>query len=272
MRFFYIFLLTCLGAPIYSSGQISWTFGGGVIQGAINTNQLNSFAESFNDYHKGVGFKPLNDFKPKMNSLFFSTGFRYFPSEKKSGITYSVLYRFNKYKQKNETTLLQGSGYDINYWAPYHDFLFELGYSIKDRVSLSAVLGLAINFHTIEIWKVYANGDRSMGNENNLPGHYVGLSTPLEYGLSAGIKLNKILIPIRITHSRSFLNVMGTEDEFGVFIDYTKEYKWRSKELPLDYKKWSNERVPPIDNGINSGALYGLRISVGIEYQLNLSK
>lgn len=257
-----ICLLTLITSASYS--QHRFILGIGKSQNTIKTGELNSFASTFNEYHQGNGFIPLSDFKPKMQPLNFSGGYRYM---KNNGFSLGMIYMYSKDQQDNSTTLISKTGYDFHYSAKNHDFMFEIGYNIGGVITINGLGSLGIRNNTMQIWKVYANGNRSFGYENDLPGHYQTLTTHLDVGGSVGLKLWHFYIPLRVTYGMPIFS-----DGSSGFIDYDTQ-RFRSNELPKDYIKWATKPMEyDSKNIISQNEFTGMRIHLGIEFMIPLGK
>lgn len=262
MKLLLSIVLVALSLESQAQSAISVGFTG--TRNTINTTELNTFVESFNEYHKGDGFVPMKPFVKGMYAPGFNFGWRYLDFEK-SSFYINMMMMFSWDSQKTNTTLIQKSGYDFTYRSSNIDFLFELGYSIKSRVLIGAVAGLGISDESMEIWKIYANGDRSITNENDLPGYYQGSAYPISYGAVVSLRLGKFLIPFRVMHaSKAFSNTVARVG----FTDYSNSSRYRSTDLPLDYGKWAheNQSVAGIDNYVDANIRTGWRFQIGVEY------
>lgn len=262
MKKIYLILLLLQFTVGSAYSQHHFILGVGKSRNNIKTDELNSFANTFNDYHKGNGFIPLNNFKPTMEPLNFSGGYRYM---KNNGFSLGFIYMYSKDKQDNSTTLISKTGYDFNYSAKNHDFIFEMGYNIGGLITINALGSLDMRFNNMQIWKVYANGDRSMGYENDLPGHYQTLTTHLDVGGSIGLKLWKFYIPLRVTYGMPLFS-----DGSSGFIDYDTK-RFRNNEIPKDYRPWAEKPMEyDSENIISQNQFVGIRVHLGIEFMIPL--
>ncbi|WP_461485787.1 hypothetical protein, partial [Pedobacter sp.] len=165
------------------------------------------------------------------------------------------------------TTLALKSGYDFNYRAKNHDFIFELGYNIGGVLSINGVFGMGIRGNAMEVWKVYANGDRSFGYENDITGHYKTNSFTMDYGGSVGLKLWKFYVPIRVTYGSALFNKGES-----VLMDYSTN-RYRINEFPHDFKQWIGSNTTYDEtNSIGQNEFVGMKISVGLEFMIPLGK
>lgn len=241
--------------------QTNISIGANWVNTGLQTEELNSFVTTFNQYHQGTGFVPLKDFKSNLNAPSFNIRFQMLPF--KNFLNWDLYFAYSWDKQSNTTTLIQKSKYDFLYRSRNYDFYTEIGYNIQDRIILNAVLGLGVSQEYIEIWKVYTNGDRSITNENDLPGYYTGMAFPMSFGAGVTGKFNNFLIPLKITYAfpvfRSFGNLP--------FSDGSNVNKYRANNIPIDYHDWVV--FPPkngTENSVGADFRNGLRYQIGVEY------
>ena len=121
-KIFYTFLLQLCCFGTYAQHHLILGLSG--TQHQIKTGELNNFANTFNSYYQGNGFKPLNDFKANMQDVGFTAGYRLMRS---NSFSLAMLYMFSKNAQDNSTTLIQKSGYEFNYKAKKPRFYFRDG-------------------------------------------------------------------------------------------------------------------------------------------------
>lgn len=261
-KLYFLFILYLLGFCSFAQHHLIVGVNG--TQHDIKTAKLNNFVSTFNSYYQANGFVPLTDFSSKMRGLGFSTGYRLMGKE---GFNLGMIYMFSKNGQDNSTTLATKSGYDFNYRAKNHDFIFELGYNIGGLFTINGVFGMGIRGNAMEVWKVYANGDRSFGYENDITGHYKTNSFTMDYGGSVGLKLWKFYVPIRVTYGSALFNKGES-----VLMDYSTN-RYRSNEFPHDFKQWINSNTTYDEtNSIGQNEFVGMKISVGLEFMIPLGK
>lgn len=260
-KLYHFLLLICITTSSYA--QHHFILGVGKSRNNIKTDELNSFTSTFNDYHKGNGFVPLNNFKATMEPLNFSGGYRYM---KDNGFSLGMIYMYSKKTQQNQTTLMSKTGYEFNYKGYSNDFIFELGYSIGGIITINALGSLGISNNHMQIWKVYANGDKSLGAENDLPGHYKAVTTHADLGGSIGLKLWKFYFPLRVTYGMPVFS----KGELGM-TDFDRTHRYRNNEMPKDYKQWATNAMDyDPDNFISGDQFTGIRIHLGVEFMIPL--
>ena len=257
-----IFILSCILFNQYVHAQHKIIFGAVAGMNTFKTKELNSFIHSFNDYFEAPNFVPFKDFKGNMHSISGKVGYRYMPSE---GLSFGIHYAFGKGKNSNHSTLAVKSGYELLHQIKRNDFWFEIGRSQR-FFNLSGVLGINRASNTIQIWKVYANGDKSMGYEDDLNGNYMLDAYSLDIGGSLGINVWRFHVPIQVTYGLPFFT------KGNVFVDHDT-YRFRSNELPKDYGKWRQDYDKYDEtNSIGNKELVGLRLQVGLEFMIPFGK
>lgn len=262
-KIYYTFLLQLCCIGTYAQHHLVLGLSG--TQHQIKTGELNNFVSTFNDYYQANGFKPLSDFKANMQGIGFSAGYRLTAP---NSFSLAMLYMFSKNAQDNHTTLALKSGYELNYRAKNHDFIFELGYNIGGLVILNGVFGIGMRSNTMQVWKVYANGDKSLGYENDINGHYQTPSFTMDYGGSIGLKLWRFYIPVRVTYGST---MFGKNSE-SILTDFDTN-RYRSNEFPKDYKLWLSSNTSYDEtNSIGQNEFVGMKISVGVEFMIPLGK
>lgn len=185
----------------------------------------------------------------------------------KKGFNLAMIYMYSKNGYDNHSTLAQKSGYELNYKAKNHDFIFEMGYNIGGLVVINGIFGMGIRTNSIDMWKVYANGDKSFGYENDITGHYKAPSFTTDLGGSIGLKLWKFYIPLRVTYGTALFS-----SSESVLTDFDTN-RYRSSEFPNDFKQWINSNTTYDENNkIGQKEFVGMKISVGLEFMIPLGK
>lgn len=262
MRKKIIFILSYIMLFQQAYAQHKIIFGAGAGMNTFKTNELNTFIHSFNDYFEAPNFVPFKDFKGSMQSISGKVGYRYLPLQ---GLSFGMHYAFGRGKNSNHSTLDVKSGYELLHNIKRNDFWFEVGRSER-FFNLSGILGINKATNTIQIWKVYANGDKSMGYEDDLNGNYVIDAHSLDIGGSLGLKIWRVNVPIQVTYGVPFFT------KGNVFVDHDT-YRLRSNELPKDYGKWRQDYDKYDEtNSIGNKELVGLRLQIGLEFMIPLGK
>lgn len=260
-----------LSFPGYAQKDLSpgFSIGFNVLRTNIHTEPLNQFAHSFNAYHQGSGFVSFKDFKNSLWAPGFNLRIRGIQLANSVALDASFMYSWDK--QSNSTTLVQKSGYDLFYKSRNLDFYGDLGYDIKGYVVVGASLGIGMGFQAIEIWKTYPNGDRSITNENDLPGHYVGMAAPISGGVFVMPRLlqGRILVPVRLSYAIPLLKNNGLH-----FSDFSNHNRFRDNQIPLDYDEWVINKPEIHHSGrfLQADLRLGWRFQIGVEYVLNFKK
>jgi hypothetical protein len=257
-----ILITYCICCFYFANAQHKIIVGGGTALNSFKTTELNSFIHSFNAYFDAPNFVPFDEFNSKMQSISGKIGYRYFPY---SGLTFGMHYAFGKGQNSNHSTLAVKSGYELLHKVKRNDFGFEVGRNQR-FFNLSGLMGINSATHAIQIWKVYANGDKSMGYEDDLNGNYVVDAYNLDIGGSLGLKLWHFYVPIQVTYGLPFFT------KGNVFVDHDT-YRFRSNELPNNYGKWRQDYDKYDEtNSIGNKDLVGLRVQVGLEFMIPLGK
>lgn len=267
-----LLILTCIVVFMYveSQAQHGISVGISAVRTSIHTEQMNTFFQEFNKYHDGAAFVPFKDFRSSVISPGFTGGWRF--QKEGGGFSGSMLLMYGWDKQDDyNTKLIQNSGYELIYKSRNTDFILELGYNIKDRVFIHFVTGAGYSDESIAIWKVYANGDKTMTNENDLPGHYESSTGHLSFGGSLGIKIGKVYIPFRVTYAMPFMGAFTDAYEALPFMDHSNIHKWRASEIPTNYELWvrdlpgfAQESVNK-QNTVHGDFRIGWRFQIGVE-------
>lgn len=227
---------------------------------------LNSFMDSYNSYYS-VGMKDPFDHFGSLPSWGMGYGVDlinwnlggggiYF----RSGIlishakTSSSAKIWNNYS--NEIIL------KMNDWRVPFDF----GVNIKGVASLFLASDFTFRKTELEMWTIYPDGSRSIGNEFDINGVYTALHPIFNLGVGAAFRVWKLTIPVRLTYGFNLFNEVRVP-----LTDYDAN-EYRSNDFPRDFSLWLNSLVGANpENVVYKDEITGMHFSIGIKYLFDVT-
>ena len=225
----------------------------GFERAAYDTESLDLFTDTYNDYYAQRQDTPFEYVDPALVRPVFGASIRY-----ADGLYASGAYQFGRASQTRESDLgALDQRYDLT--VTDHTVLTELGFA-TGPLYVAGVVGGVFRFETLDYRTVYADGSESRGNELLPTGRYTGTTPHLDAGVAVGLTLGRVVVPVRVTVPvMSFGGAPMTDPDLSAFRTY----------FPADWDRYLQDGGGLDDgNAITDDAFMGMRVSVGVELRL----
>jgi hypothetical protein len=244
--------------------------------------ELNASIESYNavlppmlgqtpDVFWEKPMKPYTGTMPLRGRL-FSYQLRYM-SEKSGGLSATFGIRVGKASALERNSWSQyAAGDRWNLWVKDVAVTMEVGMTLGKKVFWN-ILSTETVFRNTHLTSrsVWADGSTSMGYDHwlyleyqGINGHYQAPMIGLDLGTSAGLRLGRFMVPMRIGY------MFPVFDESQAMVDYSLDSRYRQNSLPKDFAEYNLDTMGAgADlNAIGQNTFRGLRFSFGLEYSL----
>jgi hypothetical protein len=265
------FSLAALGGALSVVGQSPYALGPvlgfGYGFNGFNTEGLNTFVRTHNNYLPSAVKQPFNDYGfSSMRGFYGAAGMRFMRRDKGGGV-WGVFYQWGSARHRNSSHFTNGRGRELDLRFSTHDVMVEGGFQIKGIAFLEALVGMMIRKVGLYSHILYADGSRSLGTEYDLNGYYHVTEAAPYVGGAIGFRIWHFFFPLRIMYSFSVFGHEASLTDFDVM-------RFRQTEFPRDVgvfiqdvmgEKFETNRVPQSD-------FNGLRVQFGVEFMMPLFK
>lgn len=245
-------------------------------------DELNAAIESYNavlptmqgqtsDAFWETPMKPFTGAMP-LRGRIFSYQLRYM-SEKSGGLSATFGIRSGKASALERNSWSRyAAGDRWNLWAKDVAVTMEVGITLGKKAFWN-ILSTETVFRNTHLTSrsVWADGSTSMGYDHwlypqyeGINGHYQAPTIGLDLGTSVGLRLGRVLVPVRVGY------MFPVFDESQAMVDYSLDSRYRQNSLPKDFAEYNLDTMGAgADlNAIGQNTFRGLRFSFGLEYSL----
>ena len=259
MRIFY-FVTAVLCFSISLRAQL--TIGVGYELDGFDTEGMNTFVSSYNDYFGSSATQPLKALGSfDLKGLQYSLGYRFL----KPQWTFATTVTYGKSNHSFNSRVAGNFGQEHHLQFRDLNFIFSGGPVLAKNILLEGIFNIGFRNTTLDVLTVFPDGSRSQDYVFDINGVYTTFTPCYEAGLGLGFRLGHFILSGRITKAFNFpgsnLGSEGTElTDFDV-------NRYRSNSFPRDFGIWLNDSFgADQENVIYSDEFRGIRIGLSIEY------
>lgn len=219
-----ILFILFFGASLTVKSQNILGAGVGLDVMAGETDELNTFVKTFNNYYGSSLSKPLKNFGLTKGYSFTAGGYL----DTYSFVLGAWISRGNMF-QKSKAVFTDNREVEMVQHLAKTTLYTDYGWWAGDNVIISGTLAASLWRNDLRIYSIYSDGTKSIGNDNFLNGIYSSYSASFDFGLNVSLVFEPIKIDIRALKDFKVANTQLSDLSAGkgiydqnVPIDYTK--------------------------------------------------
>jgi hypothetical protein len=218
----FIIIFIAFSTHVTSQSLIGAGMGFDVMSG--NTNELNTFVESFNTQNVSLLSEPLNKFG-LTKGYSFSAGGNFDTYSFVIGAWFSRANMF----QKSKATFVNNTGIEVVQHIAKSTLYTDYGWWVGDNVIISGTIGASLWRNDVRVYSTYADGSKSIGQESSLNGIYQAYNASFDLGLNISVVLEPVKLDFRILKDYKFTASQLLDVSAGKGIN--------DQHIPIDFSK-----------------------------------
>ncbi len=232
----------------------------------FETQGMNQFVETFSAFWGTKISTPYQSFTGKELSHpnFGVSFYKAYGEAGESGFSLGTGILAGRGKYRNEAVWSNGVKNELFITARDIMWTANLGFHIKHRIYIDGYIDANIRKVEMEHATIYQDGSRSLSSEYKLNGFYNGTVTSLDYGLQAGIRIQKFFLYIKPSWAMAL-------EAFGKDLITIQDYNsnnYPPNDFPANYEVYATDPFSFVsqDLGVKIDDFEKFRLAIGIEY------
>lgn len=238
-------LVLLLSSSLVSQNMLS--VGAGVNTMSFNTNQLNGFVTSFNEFYSSQLSKPMDKFGLAYGySIGVGGVFDNYPKVIGATITKESLYQssFASFNDNTGVELLQ----HLAKTTLYTDY----GWYLMDNMTLSGTIAASLWRNDIRHYTVYPDNTKSLGRDATYNGIYSSVKVSFDFGFNLAYWIKPVKLELRALKDFTVASTGLIDASIGKTLE--------GNYLPINYGESTSNQSNRI-NGVFPGFYFGLMVS-----------
>jgi len=252
-----------LFSPLFCFGQFFLKPTAEYSVNTFETNGMNQFVSTFNNFWGSKLSSPYQEFNGKEFSHMNYGGSLYFLTPGDAGITMGSGFLIGKSRYNHSCIWTGGVQNELAFAVRDVMWTFNLGFHVKTRLFIEGYFDANIRKVEMEHATIYQDGSRSLSSEYKLNGFYNGRVSSLNYGAQLGLRFGNFLLYTRPSWAMAL-------EAFGKDLVTVQDYNsnnYPPNDFPADYELYATDPIAFVsqDKGVKIDDFEKFRIAFGIE-------